>query len=115
MVFITIHVHCMFVGLFGVWLLSFSMTTVVDRGANFPAIFIHRGSGESGNRGIGELIKWLGHQGSGSLGFPVASLVVELEGVFPKYVLILMVYAKTIQNHKVKIESPHESMQRNLI
>ena len=49
MVFITIHVHCMFVGLFGVWLLSFSMTTVVDRGANFPVIFIPRGFGESGS------------------------------------------------------------------
>ena len=49
------------------------------------------------------------------MGFPVASLVVELEGVFPKYVLILMVYAKTIQSHKIKIESPRESMQRNLI
>ena len=45
MVFITIHVHCMFVSLFGVRLLSFSMTTVVDRGANFPAIFIPQGLG----------------------------------------------------------------------
>ena len=48
MVFITIHVHCMFVGLFGVRLLSFSVTTVVDRDANSPAIFIPRGFGESG-------------------------------------------------------------------
>ena len=49
MVFITIHVHCMFVGLFGVRLLSFSVTTVVDRDAYSPAIFIPRGFGESGN------------------------------------------------------------------
>ena len=67
MVFITIHVHCMFVGLFGVRLLSFSMTTVVDRGANFPAIFIHRGSGESGNRGVN---KMAGTSGIRVLGVP---------------------------------------------
>ena len=63
MVFITIHVHCMFVGLFGVRLLSFSVNTVVDRDANSPAIFIPRGFGESGNGNL----SFLGDRGSENL------------------------------------------------
>ena len=64
MVFITIHVHCMFVGLFSVRLLSFSVTKVVDRDANSPAIFIPQGLGESGSE------KMAVTSGNGVLGVP---------------------------------------------
>ena len=64
MVFITIHVHCMFVGLFGVRLLSFSVTKVVDRDANSPTIFIPRGFGESGSEKNGRDVGERGPRGS---------------------------------------------------